>query len=217
MSWQQQINSAHQALEQGNLQAAEFLLWDALKQAEQFGPGSNQLTETAQNLSDVLLRQAKYKDAEDLLLRLAEVLGSAGGSNGLNSANTLLKLAELYYAQGMFSRAEPFAVNALRSYESIYGEKHEETARVSGNVAYIFHAQEKLAQAEEHYKRAIAIKTKNSKYDQEALNVLQSYATLLRSSHRGQEADHLLRCVEGLVSGNWEVYRPEPEQDQLTE
>jgi hypothetical protein len=82
---------------------------------------------------------------------------------------------------------------------------------VAGNVAYVFHAQQKYQQAEELYKRAIAFKSKQSKYDSEAMNLMNSYAALLRTTHREQEAEHLLRCVQGLQSGNWDVYQPQNE------
>lgn len=212
MSWQQQMKSVDKAMHQGNLQAAEYLLWDALKMAEQFGPQSSHLTETAQRLGDVLLRQSKFKDAEDLLLRLAQMQGGETVNAAVNTAETLLKLAELYYAQGKYSQAEPFGMRALRCYESTYGESHVQTCRVAGNVAYIFHAQDKGREAEELYKRAIAAKTKLGKYDAEALNVIRSYSALLISMHREEEAKHMMRCVEGLESGSWKVYQGEGEK-----
>lgn len=214
MTWQQQMTNAEKALQQGDLNASEYLYWEALRLAEPFGPASAQLTETAQKLTDVLLRQSKFQDAEDLLLRLAQSLGD--GTPSLNTASTLLKLAEVYYATTRYERAEPFGLNALSIYESIYGSNHPETARISGNVAYIFHAQGKYEKAEELYKRAIMTKSRQSKMDREALNVMESYATLLKVTHREEEATHMLRCVQGLSSGNWEVYRAEPEKEQLT-
>jgi tetratricopeptide (TPR) repeat protein len=210
MNWQQQMQSADKAIQQGNLPTAEYLLWEALKLAEGFGPQSSQVTDTAARLGDVLMRQAKYPEAEDLLLRLAEMLGNSLGPMSVTTAATLLKIAELYYAQTKYSTAEPFAVRALGSYESIYGKDHEETARIAGNVAYIFHAQGKFVEAEDLYKRALYSKTKKNKYDRESLSVLRSYATLLEATHRAEEAKHLLRCAEGLESGNWQVYNAEP-------
>ncbi|HEY9713091.1 MAG TPA: tetratricopeptide repeat protein [Chroococcales cyanobacterium] len=212
MNWQQQMSAADNALAQGNLPVAEYLFWQALKLAESFGPYSAQMTETAERLSDVLVRQSKFAEAEDLLLRLAEVVNSgqmqnrSGGSAKQRSANTMLKLAEVLYAQGKYDRAEPFGLSALKAYEANFGAHHPETARVAGNVAYIYHASGKVHDAESLYQRALAVKSKGPSYDAEAMNLMQSYASLLRAMHRDDEAEHLMRCVQGLQSGNWTVY-----------
>jgi len=211
MNWQTQMNSADSAVAQGNLPVAEYLYWEALKLAEAFGANSPQLVDTAERLGNVLLRQSKFDEAEDLLLRLAEIVGSNRAMPATRSANTLLKLAEVYYSQGKYDRAEPFAMRALQSYEQSLGVHHPETVRVSGNVAYVFHALQKYPQAEELYQRAIALKTKSNKYDSEAMNLMSSYASLLRELHRDGEAEHILRCIQGLQSGNWEVLPPQPE------
>lgn len=204
--------AADKAVQQGNLPVAEYLLWEALKLAEYFGPESAQVMDTAQRLGDILLRQSKFQDAEDLLLRLAQMLGSATGSGAAANAETLLKLAELYYAQGKYEQAEPFGLRALRTYETMYGNGHIKTCRIAGNVAYIFHAQNKTREAEELYKRAISAKTKDGRFDAESLNIIRSYSSLLISMHREEEASHMMRCVEGLESGNWQVYQDESEQ-----
>lgn len=211
MSWQQQMQSVDKAVQQGNLPTAEYLLWEALRLAEQFGGESPQMKDTAGRLGDVLVRQNKFAEAEDLLLRLAQMLSQPAKSGDVGNANTLLKLAEIYYAQGKYDKAEPFAVSALRSYEIAFGGGNDETSRIAGNVAYVFHAQSKFAQAEALYKRAIASKTKGNKYDAEATNLMRSYASLLEATHREGEAEHLLRCVQGMQSGNWAVLPSEAE------
>lgn len=211
MSWQQHMQSADTAAAQGNLPAAEHFYWEALQSAEQFGGESAEVAETAGRLGDVLVRQSKYSDAEDLLLRLAQVTSRPAGPGNIGNANTLLKLAEIYYSQGKYDKAEPFGLTALRSYEIAHGASHSETTRIAGNVAYIFHAQSKFAQAEELYKRAIASKTKGNKYDAEATNLMRSYASLLEATHREGEAEHMMRCVQGLESGNWAVLPSESE------
>lgn len=201
MSWKQQLVSAEKAVQQGNFAAAEYMLWEGLKQAEQFGANSPQVLEITECLADVLLQQSKCNEAEDVLLRLAELKTQTQGPTSASTAQTLLKLAELYYSQAKYSRAEPFASNALRVYESIYGKDHAKTAHVAGNIAYIYHAQEKYTQAEELYKRSIAAKTKllGSNHP-EVLDLLKSYATLLEMTHRREEAEHLMRCVHWPVT-----------------
>ncbi len=212
MNWQTQMKSADTAVAQGNLPVAEYLYWDALKLAESFGANSSQLLDTAERLGNVLLRQSKFSEAEDLLLRL----GRGCGEQFLHAANQMRKHSAqtgrgLLLSRQIRSGRAPLPCVHCKSYEQSFGASHPETARVSGNVAYVFHALQKYPQAEELYQRAIALKTKSSKYDSEAMNLMNSYAQLLRDQHRDGEAEHILRCVQGLQSGNWEVLPPQPE------
>lgn len=196
MSWLTYMASADQAVRKGNFEVAEGHLWDALQAAEQYGSMSREIMQTGDKLADVLLQQSKFADAEDLLLRLAELKTQAVGASAPETGQTMLQLGGLYYAQGKYSQAEPFALGALRVMEGAHGPDHAETAKVATNLAYIYHAQEKYAQAEQYYQRAISTKKTLPTEEQGDLPSLVSLlAGILEETGRQQEALSLMQSI----------------------
>jgi len=202
VTWQQQMKLAEKAFEKGEFVIAENCLWEALKDAELFGSTSIQMVETAERLAEAMIAQHKTQDAEDLLLRLAELKTQALGPNSRSMADTLMKLAELYYGLAKYSQAEPFALRSLRIYESIYGREHEESAKIGANVAFIFHAAGKFPQAEEIYKRLLDFRKTlpHAENDPEIPILLRSYASLLQATDRNDEAEKMVQSADQLAS-----------------
>jgi len=151
---------AEEAILGGNLGLAEDLLWYALQEADKFGPTSQEMMTTGDRLAEVLMDQQKFTDAEEVLLRLAEMKNQVLGPADESTGKTMLKLAAAYYAQQKFRQAEPFALSALRVFETCFGKEHGETVRATTNLAYINHAQGKAAEAREYYRRSIATQSK---------------------------------------------------------
>lgn len=182
---------------QGNLPIAEYMLRDAIPEAERFGKNSIQVFETKSLLMEALTRQGKVKEADELLIdvvRLGEVSDMA---ETLEFAKLQLKAAEAFYGKGEYARAEPFALKAFKTHKKVLGPDHPDTARVATNLAYILQAEEKYAPAEVLYKSSMTVLTKSmGAKDPFVVNLVKSYAVLLEVTHRELEAEHLLKCVE---------------------
>ena len=102
------------------------------------------------------LRQGKYAHAEQQLkdaLALAEKLGM----HDPRLVASLNKLAQLYYAQGKFRRAEPLYRRALEISEMILGPSHPDLAANLSNLAAVYDAQGQYSLAAPFHKRALAI------------------------------------------------------------
>lgn len=193
MPWIDRLNTGRTALANGDYPNAEYHLWEALREAEVFGGESDQMIESAEILSKCLMEMAKYEDAEQLLLGLADIQSRRLGPDNVRTAHTLVYLAELYYAKGDYPRAEPFAQSGLRVFESTLGPTNDETIRLTAYLAYIFHAQQKFAQAEPYYEKAMAASVKTMQDNpQAALQIINGYAALLNATHREDQANNLL-------------------------
>ena len=202
MTWQHHMKMAEKALEKGEFVIAENCLWEALKEAELFGPTSPQMVETAEKLAEAMIALGKTQEAEDLLLRLAELKTQALGPNSRSMADTLMKLAELYYSMAKYSQAEPFAMRALRIYETIFTRNHPESARIAANLAFIYHAGAKYPQAEEIYRRLLDYRKTlpDAARDPEIPVLLRSYASLLQATDRNDEADKMMASADQLAA-----------------
>lgn len=193
MAWNERLNAGRAALGRADYPNAEYQLWEALKEAEVFGGESDQMIESAEVLADCLMQMAKYDDAEQLMLGLADIQSRRLGANNMRTARTLVLLAELYYAKGEYARAEPFAQSGLKCYESTLGSGNDETIRLTAYMAYIFHAQQKFAQAEPYYEKAMSASIKNMAANPEAARqVINGYAALLTATHREEQANNIL-------------------------
>ncbi len=197
MAWNERLNAGRAALAKDDYANAEYQLWEALKEAETFGGESEQMIETAEVLSHCLMQMQKFEDAEQLMLGLADIQSRKLGANHLRTAHTLVLLAELYYAKGEYTRAEPFAQSGLKCFEANLGPTNDETIRLTAYMAYIYHAQQKFAQAEPYYEKAMsaAIKTM-AQNPQSAMQIISGYAALLSATHREEQANSLLAFAE---------------------
>jgi len=193
MAWNDRVTAGRAALANADYANAEYQLWEALREAEVFGGESDQMIESAELLADCLMQMAKYDDAEQLMLGLADIQSRRLGATNVRTARTLVMLAELYYAKGEYARAEPFAQSGLKSYEATLGPTNAETIRLTSYLAYIYHAQQKFAQAEPYYEKAMAASVKTMAENPEAARqVIQGYAALLNATHREDQANNIL-------------------------
>ena len=76
-------------------------------------------------------------------------------------ANSLDKLAVLYYNQGQYAQAEPLYKQALAIREKARGPEHPDVAISLNNVAGLYRTQGQYAQAQPLYKLALAIQEKD--------------------------------------------------------
>lgn len=126
------------------------------------------------------------------------------------------ELAKVHFLSKNLEEAAVLASECLKCYELGYGEESQEVATIALNLASTYHLGGLYAEAEPHYKRSLAIRTKVlGANNPQTVKVLQNYAKLLREMHRPQEADFLDQCAFGSITGSWKALEI-PENEAVT-
>jgi hypothetical protein len=185
---------------------AERRWTEAVKLAEPMGEGDPRYAYSLEKLGEVLLNQKRFDQAEPLMLRAHTLKLKILGPEHLSVAATLNSLSKLYYFQGKYEQAEPLARQFVRICEKNLGMEHADVACGIHNLATLYHMNSHYEQAEEQYKRALAIcrKTLGNEHST-TVRLLKSYAALLKTLHREQEAEHLDAFVQGTITGSWKI------------
>ncbi|MGH9550973.1 MAG: tetratricopeptide repeat protein, partial [Terriglobales bacterium] len=141
---------------------------------------------------------------------------------------TLDGLADILYRQKKYQDAEPLVRSVLMAKcfadEAAPGSEQKSVGMLSHKLAVILHQQKKMVDAETAYKRALELLTKTLGSDHpQVIELLNQYADLLTSTHRGAEAEHLKSCIQGMTtgrwtdSGRWETIPAQKEDEKLTQ
>lgn len=164
-----------------------------------------------------LLRAGRKSEGERLLVDLiAKAEKFAPSDNRL--VVSMECLAEHYFTQNAFAKAEPLVKRIIQRLEANLGPEHQDVGNSINNLGLLYHRQKKYFMAETEYQKALAILAKalGSAHVQTA-NTVANYAKLLRETHRHQAAQKLeaANCPE---QGNWtksgvyKAYNPQTRQ-----
>jgi hypothetical protein len=105
-----------------------------------------------------------------------------------------------------YPKAEKLARTAVETFESVEGKEGKDLSCALHNLATLFHVQRKYDDAETYYQRGMTMKQRLfGPNHPETLSILKSYANLLKSTHREEQARHLDECADGLITGTWKV------------
>lgn len=216
-TWEDLKRAAEQGLVEGNLTQAE----GAWREAMTFAKGENGENPTycyvLETLGEVYLRQQNYERAENCLCTAYGIKKKVLGDMHAAVAGTASNLARLFYTIYQFDEAEKYSHESVNIQEKLFGPNSIEAATAMHNLATVYHVQKKYAQAEPFYERAMKIKQLQLGGDHpETVRILKSYANLLRSTHREEQADMLDQCVTGMISGRWRAVEIKP-KDQPEE
>ncbi len=124
-----------------------------------------------------------------------------------SEAARLLHQAGYYLLEcAEFNEAEPLLLDALRLYETIYGNDHTRVAIALSNLATLFKDTNRVVEAERLLRRALSIDERLFGKDDPAVAVdLNNLATVLQAANRFAEAELLLRralLIDELNYGN---------------
>ncbi|HEY3826966.1 MAG TPA: tetratricopeptide repeat protein [Bryobacteraceae bacterium] len=109
-------------------------------------------------------------------------------------------LSEVYSARGEFSLAREYATQASDAMRSSFGDNSMPVAAALTNRATVEERAGAPAAAAQDYERAVAIARDHPEYRAFRGVLLQRYAELLKTMHRGREAKALLTQPEPEVS-----------------
>jgi tetratricopeptide (TPR) repeat protein len=172
------------------------------------GEGDPRYAYSLEKLGEVLLNLKRFDHAEPLMLRAHTLKLKILGPEHMSVAATLNNLSKLYYFQGKYEQAEPLAKQFVRICERNLGTEHPDVGCGIHNLATLYHVNHRYDLAEEQYKRALAIcrKTLGNEHAS-TLRLLKSYAALLKTLNREQEAEHLDACAQGTITGSWKIIK----------
>ncbi len=185
---------------------AELLYLRALMVREAaLGPDSSELLSTLDSLAYVYFGEEKYAEAEPVYKRLLALWESSAGPDHPMIALTLDKMAEFYAHQQRYEEAETAASAALAMRAGMHLASLNQTGRVLLMEA-------KIPEAEDLYRRAIAIGDLAKAPDGEMDPLLRIYAKVLRAVDRPGDADAVDRRVKDalLRKADREGRRPSP-------
>lgn len=193
-------------------QQKEFLdiseqLWRmALRAAE--ATGSGEKTSTALDaLGENLLRQKKYPESEQLLLKSLDIKEKQIGKQDLRLAQTLNTLAQLYYSTGNVPNAIPITHRCLQLYEHNYGESNLHVATTAYNLGILHHVQKDFDQADELYRKSFRIRSELlGERHPDTLKAMKNLSILVLNRRSIDAANRLKRDVNvGTISGTWKA------------
>jgi tetratricopeptide (TPR) repeat protein len=169
------------------------------------GPDSAELLSNLDSLAYVYFGEEKYAEAEPVYKRLLALWESSAGPGHPMVALTLDKMAEFYAHQQRYQDAEKAASAALAIRAAAYLGSLNQTGRVLLMEA-------KMAEAEDLYRRAVAIGDLAKAPDDRMDPLLRIYAKVLLAVDHPSEADAVDKRVKDALirKADREGRRPSP-------
>lgn len=190
-SWEQYMDAAAFALQDGRTDEAESLLLLAAQAAEGFESTDPRPALTLGNLADLYRAQARDEEAESAYLESLALLERIEGPDSPRAARFAADVAVFYTSLGRVEEAEPLYRRALEALERTHGFDHDDVLELRTTLAGFLLRQERYREAEPLYVEVLAILLDAPEPDRDrdrVLTVLDEYSTLLRAVGRDDEA-----------------------------
>ena len=149
--------------------------------------------DTMYDLSNLLLQQGKYADAEPQLRTVVDVRRRLLGEQHADTLAAASALGLVYAAQGKLEPAEPLLASAVEGFRRIRGDDDPQTIDSMGNLGFVYDRLAKYREAEAMYGDALKISQRVRGHEHpETLLLMNNLAEVYR--HRGSysEAEPLM-------------------------
>ena len=190
-SWDQYMDAAAFAYQDGRTEEAEALFLLAAQLAEEFDGTDPRLALTLGNLAGLYRSQARDEAAESAYLESLALLERSDGPDSPRVARFVADIAVFYTDLGRVEEAEPLYYRALEALEWTHGPFHDDVLELRTMLAGFLLQQERYREAEPLYVEVLAILLDTPEPDRDqdrVLTALDEYATLLRAAGRADEA-----------------------------
>ena len=190
-SWEQYMDAAAFAYQDGRTDEAESFFLLAAQVAEDFENDDPRRALTLGNLADLYRAAARDEEAESAYLESLALLEAIDGPDSPRVARFVADIAVFYTALGRFEEAEPLYWRALDALEWTHGFYHDDVLELRTVLAGFLLQQERYREAEPLYVEVLAILLDTPEPDRDldrVLTVLDEYAALLRATGRIDEA-----------------------------
>ena len=190
-SWEQYMDAAAFAYQDGRTEEAEAFFVLAAQVAEEFDETDPRRALTLGNLADLYRAQARDEEAESAYLESLALLERIDGPDSPRVARFVADIAVFYTTLGRVEEAEPLYWRALEALEWTHGFYHDDVLELRTILAGFLLQQERYREAEPLYVEVLAILLDTPEPDRDldrVLTVLDEYAALLRATGRTDEA-----------------------------
>ena len=190
-SWEQYMDAAAFAYQDGRTEEAESFFLLAAQVAEEFEDTDPRRALTLGNLADLYRSQARDEDAESAYLESLALLEGIDGPDSPRVARFVADIAVFYTDLGRVEEAEPLYWRALEALEWTHGFDHDDVLELRTSLAGFLLQQQRYREAEPLYVEVLAILLDTPEPDRDldrVLTALDEYAALLRVTGRGDEA-----------------------------
>ena len=123
-------------------------------------PAGSQSADTLHEQATQLYKAGRYADALPFFQRALTLRENEVGTDDPETAQILMNLVQLYWAQGQYAPAVPVVQRALAIREKALGLEHPETADSLHNLGRLHHSLGQHAEAFSAYQRALVIREK---------------------------------------------------------
>lgn len=189
--WLKLFEMAKEAATNGNLEYAESLLSNALLEAEDFGRTDQRFIRTLEGLTEVCMRQSKFRRAEKSGRQVLEIIGEISGTEHLSYANAACRLAEIFHMQQKFGQAEPLYKAALAVKTKQLGSNANEVVHILREYAALLAQTHREAEAEnllECARRAEGASASGSKSSDNNSTVVSNFPPKVNLAKSGIDA-----------------------------
>ena len=115
----------------------------------------------------------KYKEAEQVNLRLVSLREGTQGKENSDTATSYNNIGLTYDNLGDYTKALEYYFKALDVYEKVLGEEHPYTATSYNNIGLTYHSQEDYTKALEYYQKALDIFEKVLGYNHPSTKIVR--------------------------------------------
>lgn len=180
--------------EAGRLEEAAVLMRRNLLAEQTDGRASLSYALALDDLANVLVRQDRYSEAEDLLRDSLAIQAKIAGEKSRSSDATLNGLAAVLTSQGKHAEAEQIYRESLRAKETALGPEHLSVAASLSDLSAALLAQGRLVEAEGALRSALTVfETTLGREHPEYGRSLGKLAAVLVHQGKSAEAETILR------------------------
>ena len=190
-SWEQYMDAAAFAYQDGRTEEAESFFLLAAQAAEEFEDTDPRRALTLGNLADLYRSQARDEEAESAYLESLALFEGIDGPGSPRVARFVADIAVFYTDLGRVEEAEPLYWRALEALEWTHGFDHDDVLELRTSLAGFLLQQQRYREAEPLYVEVLAILLDTPEPDRDldrVLTALDEYAALLRATGRSDEA-----------------------------
>ena len=161
---------------------------------EHFPQDDPRAIESMRSLGWLYVEQARYQDAEPLLVGALETSERVLGHEHLRTLDCMTPLALLYKKQGRYEEARQLFFDALEIEKRTLGAEHLLTLNTMHNLATLYDSQGRYQDAEALYREVLKIKQYRFGEDHpDTLRTMGNIANLCSIQGRYSEAEQLYR------------------------
>jgi hypothetical protein len=128
-------------------------------------------------LSDVLVRESKFKAAEDVQYRLMSVLFEVVGRQHWRSIDAVGDLSHIIASQGRYAEAEALMLQHTDEMVRALGENHPSVAMDNVRLAHLYYLTDRVNEAEAECRKALLILAADEKRNGVPSQVVEGAAT----------------------------------------